>query len=75
MDIAYTFASTETDADVQRIGEELLQDAMAFLRTMSMKSLEGSLGLLFLRDELTDRAKTRSQGKVLDVIVRSMVIQ
>lgn len=75
MDIAYTFEPQETDLEVQRLGEAMLQDTLVFLRTLTVSMVEGSLGLIYLREELTDRARIRSRGKVKDVIIRSMVIQ
>lgn len=75
LDVAYTFEPEETDLEVQRIGEEMLQDTLVFLRTLTVGMLEGSLGLIYLREELVDRASIRSRGKAKDVIIRSMVIQ
>ncbi|MDE2361483.1 MAG: flagellar basal body-associated FliL family protein [Hyphomicrobiales bacterium] len=50
-------------------------DFAAFLRTLSAHQLEGAAGLQMLRQELEERAQTRSKGSVRSVIIQTLVIQ
>lgn len=50
-------------------------DIVAFMKTVALKDLEGASGLQNLREDLSDRASTRSQGKVSEVIIEALVIQ
>jgi flagellar protein FliL len=59
------------EAVAARIGE----DALAYLRTVTLKQLEGPVGLEAVRDDLNDRAATRSDGKVREFVIRTLVVQ
>ena len=59
------------EAVAARIGE----DALAYLRTVTLKQLEGPVGLEAIRDDLNDRAATRSDGKVREFVIRTLVVQ
>lgn len=50
-------------------------DLVAFLKTVSLKDLEGASGLQNLREDLNDRAAARSDGKVREVIIETLVLQ
>lgn len=54
---------------------ELASDVLAFLRTVSMPSLEGADGLRRLGEDLSDRAAVRSHGSIREFIIQSMVVQ
>lgn len=54
---------------------ELMADVTAFLRTASMSSLEGAEGLRRLQEELTERAAIRSERRVREFIIETMVVQ
>lgn len=51
------------------------EDLMAFLKTCSLGSLQGASGLENLRADLQDRAAVRSDGKVSEVMIETLVIQ
>jgi len=50
-------------------------DFLAYLRTTSLKQLEGPIGLQNIRQDLKERAATRSAGKVRDLVIRTLVVQ
>ncbi|OAI29594.1 flagellar basal body-associated protein FliL [Methylosinus sp. R-45379] len=54
---------------------QVTADIVAFLRTMTLSSLEGSDGLRRLHEDLTDRAATRSEGHIQEVIIQALVVQ
>ncbi len=54
-----------------RIGDDIL----AYARTVTLKQLEGPIGLELLRAELNERARTRSEGKVRELVLRTLVVQ
>ena len=54
---------------------ELTGDITGYLRTVSLSSLEGADGLRRLQEELSERAAIRSNGKIHEFIVETMVVQ
>jgi flagellar protein FliL len=50
-------------------------DFLAYLRTTSLKQLEGPIGLQNIRQDLKERAATRSAGRVRDLVIRTLVVQ
>lgn len=54
---------------------ELTSDIVAFLRTISLSSIEGADGLRRLREDLNERAAIRSEGHVREFIIQAMVVQ
>jgi flagellar FliL protein len=59
------------EAVAAKIGE----DALAYLRTVTLKQLEGPVGLQSIREDLNERAATRSEGKVRELVIRTLVVQ
>lgn len=64
-------AATQSEVLFAQIGADIL----AFLRTEPMKDLEGIDGLRALQQELSERAMTRSEGAVREILILSMVVQ
>jgi flagellar FliL protein len=54
---------------------EVREDIIAYMRSLSLSQLEGPSGLQHLREDLNDRATTRSQGKVTELVLGTMVVQ
>lgn len=54
---------------------EVGEDLVAFMKTVSLGQIEGASGLHNLSEDLNDRAATRSQGKVREVIIETLVMQ
>jgi flagellar protein FliL len=59
------------EAMAGKIGEDLL----AYLRTATLKQLEGPVGLQSLRQDLNERAAIRSEGRVRELVIRTLVMQ
>ena len=57
------------------IAAEIATDELAYLRTISLGQLQGPIGLENIRQDLTDRAITRSGGKVSEFVLRTLVVQ
>ncbi|MEX6504972.1 flagellar basal body-associated FliL family protein [Jiella sp. M17.18] len=62
----------KVDANV--LAAEIESDTTAFLRSVQLAQIEGSRGLLHLRDDLRERAKLRSP-QVVDYLIRTMVAE
>jgi flagellar FliL protein len=54
---------------------KLAEDILAYLRTLTLKELEGPIGLESLRQDLTERAATRTAGKASEFVIRTLVVQ
>ncbi|MFG1480406.1 flagellar basal body-associated FliL family protein [Xanthobacter sp. V4C-4] len=54
---------------------EVREDIMAYMRSLSLSQLEGPSALQHLREDLNDRASTRSQGKITELVLLSLVVQ
>ncbi|MHC1551710.1 flagellar basal body-associated FliL family protein [Phyllobacterium sp. K27] len=50
-------------------------DFMAFLRTVNLMQLRGSAGLEYLRTDLQERARMRTEGKVDKVYIWALVME
>ncbi len=59
----------------EAIAGKLSEDILAYLRTMSLKHLEGPIGLENIRQDLNERAAVRSGGKVRELAIRTLVVQ
>jgi flagellar protein FliL len=59
----------------EAIAGKIGEDALAYLRTATLKQLEGSVGLEAMRDDLNERASVRSDGKVREFVIRTLVVQ
>jgi flagellar FliL protein len=54
---------------------EIAADELAYLRTVTLAQMQGPIGLENIRQDLADRAITRSGGKVSEFILRTLVVQ
>ena len=61
--------------DAKALAATITEDTVAYLRTLSLPLIEGASGLLHLREDLNDRARIRSGGKVRDLIVHTLVVE
>jgi flagellar protein FliL len=53
----------------------LVEDIVAFLRTVPLDQIEGASGFQHLREDLNDRVRIRSQGKVRELLIEALVVQ
>jgi flagellar FliL protein len=54
---------------------EIASDELAYLRTLNIAQVEGPIGLENVRQDLADRAYVRSNGKVSEFILKTLVLQ
>ena len=54
---------------------EIMSDTVAYMRTLSLSSIQGAEGLRLLHEELSDRAAARSEGAVREFIIQTFVVQ
>jgi flagellar protein FliL len=59
----------------EAVAGEIGDDVLAYLRTVSLHQLEGPIGLENIRQDLNERAATRSGGKVHAFVIRTLVVQ
>ncbi len=70
--IVYSKKSVENPTVLAaRIGDDII----AFVKTLSLKQIQGASGLQSLREDLNERAVLRSQGSVREVIIETLVTQ
>ena len=66
---------TSRRPDAGTLSAQIAEDIVAFLRTVSLTQIEGASGFQHLREDLNDRVRVRSGGKVRDLVVQSMIIE
>jgi flagellar protein FliL len=54
---------------------EIRADIVAYLRTVTLKQIEGASGLMHLREDLNERVALRTKGQVRELIVEMLVVQ
>ncbi len=57
------------------VAAEIGEDILGYLRTISLSSISGASGLRHLREDLDERARIRSGGKVRELVIRALVVQ
>lgn len=58
-----------------KMAEDIHQDLMTYMRTVSLQQLEGPRGFQYLRDDIQERVDLRSEGRVSKVMFRTFVIE
>ena len=58
-----------------KLAEDIHQDIMAYVRTVSLQQIEGPRGFQYLRDDIQERVDLRSAGRVTKVMFRTFVIE
>ena len=58
-----------------KVSEDVHQDILSYLRTVSLQQIEGPRGFQYLRDDIQERVDQRSQGRVTKVMFRTFVIE
>ena len=59
----------------ETVASQIGDDILAYLRTISLHQLEGPIGLENIRQDLNERAATRSGGKVHALVIKTLVVQ
>jgi flagellar protein FliL len=65
----------EQSAEANVLAAAISEDIVAFLRTVSMRQIEGASGFQHLREDLNDRVRVRSSGKVRDLVIQALVVE
>jgi len=63
------------DLPDDELADRIHQDMLAYLRTVSLQQIEGPRGFQYLREDLRERVKLRSEGRVNDLLLRTFVIE
>ena len=50
-------------------------DLLAYLRTLTLREMQGADGLMFVRQDMKERVIARTQGKARDIIIQTLVVQ
>jgi flagellar FliL protein len=58
-----------------KLAEDIHQDILAYVRTVSLQQIEGSRGFEYLRDDIQERVDLRAQGRVSKIMFRTFVIE
>jgi flagellar FliL protein len=64
-----------TDLPDPELAEIVHQDILAYLRTVRARQIEGASGFQHLRSDLDERARIRSDGKVRQVLIRTILFE
>jgi flagellar protein FliL len=59
----------------EAVAGQIGEDILAYLRTVALHELEGPIGLENIRQDLSEKAATRSGGKVSEFVIRTLVVQ
>ena len=59
----------------ETMGVTIGDDLLAYLRTTTLAQLEGATGLHNLREDLNERASIRSDGKIKELLLKTLVVQ
>lgn len=63
----------EGDKDLLR--REISEDLLRFMREVSLRHMTGAAGLDHFKQDITDRARIRSQGMVTDLLLKMLVVE
>lgn len=58
-----------------KLAEDIHQDIMGYLRTVSLQQISGPRGFEYLRDDIQERVDLRSEGRVSKVMFRTFVVE
>lgn len=64
-----------TDTPDPQLAEVIHQDLLAFLRTVKPQQVEGPSGFQHLRNDLNERVVIRSEGKVREMLIRTLLFE
>ena len=63
------------DKQVEVMASQIVDDTLAYMKTLTVTDLQGAAGLQHLREDLNERAALRSDGHVKEVIIEALVIE
>lgn len=65
----------ELPSDADALSARINEDLIGFLRTVSVKQLEGATGFQHLTEDLNDRVRVRSNGRVRELVIQGLIIE
>ncbi|MDN5926532.1 MAG: flagellar basal body-associated FliL family protein [Hyphomicrobiales bacterium] len=57
------------------VAEQIHQDFLAFMRTVKLPQVEGASGFQHLKEDLEERARLRSHGRVTNILIRTLLFE
>ena len=57
------------------LASQIAEDFLGFLKTLTVAQIGGASGLQHLREDLNERAAIRSEGRIRELIIQSLVVQ
>ncbi len=72
MEVSLEFTEPPTSMDIV---EAVHQDLIAYLRTIKFHQIEGASGIQHLKTDLQERASIRTDGKVKNVYIRTLLFE
>ncbi len=57
------------------LAAQIAEDILGFMRTVTLAQIAGASGLQHLREDLNERAAIRSEGRVRELILQTLVVQ
>ncbi len=74
LQVSLVYAKKDVENPALLMGQ-VSDDLVAFLKTLTLTQIEGASGLQSLREDLNERAAVRSQGKVRELVIETLVVQ
>ena len=74
LELALVFGGDPSEFDEEHV-LRLHSDLAAFARTVSLRTISGPSGYIHFREDIVDRARLASDGKINDVLILSMVAE
>lgn len=65
----------EVPPDADALAIKIGEDIIAYLRTVSLKQIEGASGFQHLSEDLNDRVRVRSKGRVQELIIQGLIVE
>lgn len=69
------FRTPPAKGEQQQLLQQLGEDVLVLLRSTPVAQLENAVGLEFLRDDLSELVRLRSQGRARHLVIKSLVIE
>lgn len=73
IEAALVFDEIPKDAD--ELAARISEDILGYLRTLSMKQIEGATGFQYLSEDLNERVRARSDGVVRELIIQGLIVE
>lgn len=73
IEASLVFRDVPSDADA--LSARIAEDIVAFLRTVPVKQIEGATGFQHLSEDLNDRVRVRSNGRVRELVIQGLILE